>query len=404
MPTLFSLRDASGKIISVMASNVDDLLYGCKPEAEPAMQAILDAFNVRVQEVGTFRFCGKEVKQADDFSITVTAKDNTEKIRPIDIGVQRKLTDKCNAEETTLLRSVVAALAWVARQVRPDISFRVSKLQTVAGKGHIKDMREANKVLEFALNSSEQGVYFASTGIDWDDAVVCTITDASFCNESVEVNGVMEGNRSQQGYLVCLAPGGIINEKTAIIHPISWSSTVIKRVCRATLMAEAFAMIRGTEAGTRIRAAVVDMKGKLDLANWEESAASNMGHVWMTDCDSLYEHLVSPRLNTIENKRLAIDLMALRQQIWERGGERTQEVDHSSGDYPRWIDTSVMLADPLTKPMGAERLVETFRTGVFDMIPTAESLMIKNKNREARKNMRVKKNTMFPSAPTVSGG
>ena len=355
------------------------------------MKAILDAFNVREQNATSFRFCGKEVTQHEDFSITVTAKDNTEKIRPITIGVQRKATDKCNAEETTCLRSVVAALAWVARQVRPALSFRVSKLQTVAGKGHVKDMREANKVLDFALETSTQGVYFASTGIDWDDAVVCTITDASFCNESVYVDGVMEGNRSQQGYLVCLAPGDIINAKTATIHPISWSSTVIKRVCRATLMAEAFALIRGTEAGTRIRAAIVDMKGELDFHDWEESAASNMGHVWMTDCDSLYEHLVSPRFNTIENKRLAIDLMALRQQIWERGGERTQEVDHSSGDYPRWIDTSVMLADPLTKPMGAERLEETFSTGIFDMRPTAESLMIKSKNRVARKNMRSNK-------------
>ena len=64
-----------------------------------------------------------------------------------------------------------------------------------------------------------------------------------------------------------------------------------------------------------------------------------MGHVWMTDCDSLYEHWMSQRLNAIENKRLAIDLMALRQQIWERDGERTLVVDHSCGDYPRWIDT-----------------------------------------------------------------
>ena len=80
-------------------------------------------------------------------------------------------------------------------------------------------------------------------------------------------------------------------------------------------MAEAFAMIKGTEAGTRIRAAIVDMMGKLELRNWEETAARAMGHVWMTDCDSLYEHLMSPRLNAIENKRLAIDLMALRQQI-----------------------------------------------------------------------------------------
>ena len=45
------------------------------------------------------------------------------------------------------------------------------------------------------------------------------------------------------------------------------------------------------EAGTRLPAAIVDMKGKLDLRNWEESAANEMGHCWMTDCDRLYEHL-----------------------------------------------------------------------------------------------------------------
>ena len=149
-------------------------------------------------------------------------------------------------------------------------------------------------------------------------------------------------------------------------------------------MAETFGLIRATEAGIRLRAAIVDMKGKLDMRNWEESASSEMGHCWMTDCDSLYEHLIAPRRNSIENKRLQIDLMALRQQIWERGGERTLEVDHSCGDYPRWIDTSVMLADPLTKAMNAERLVATMETGNFDIPPTAESLMIKEQTGVAR--------------------
>ena len=199
------------------------------------------------------------------------------------------------------------------------------------------------------------------------------------------MDGIEEPGRSQQGYLVCLAPAGILNLDEAIIHPISWSSTHIKRVCRATLMAETFAMIKGTEAGTRIRAAIVDMKGKLNIRDWENSAAENMGHCWMTDCDSLFEHLMSQRLNSIENKRLAIDLMALRQQIWERSGERTLEIDHSCGDYPRWIDTSVMLADPLTKAMSCERLAHTMATGHFDLRPTAESLMIKEKNRQSRK-------------------
>jgi len=279
----------------------------------------------------------------------------------------------------------VASLAWVARQVRPGLSYRVSKLQSVAGKGFIKDLRECNKVLEYAQETSTQGIYFASNGIVWDEAVVATITDASFCNETVHIDGVPEPGRSQQGYLVCLAPAEVVNMTEAVIHPISWSSTHIKRICRATLMAETFAMIKGTEAGGRIRAAIVDMRGQLDMKNWEESAATAMGHVWMTDCESLYQHLMSQRLNAIENKRLAIDLMALRQQIWERGGERTLEIDHSCGDYPRWIDTSVMLADPLTKAMSSERLDATLSTGIFDMKPTAESIMIKEKNRALRK-------------------
>ena len=318
-------------------------------------------------------------------SRTVTAKDNTEKIRPIDIGDKRRGTDKNTAAETTCLRSVVAALAWVARQCRPGLSYRVSKLQSVAGNGFVKDMRDCNKVLEYAQETSSEGIHFSSSGFTWDDAVVCTVADASFCNETVKIDGIDEPGRSQQGYIVCLAPAGIVNLPEAIIHPISWGSTHIKRVCRATLMAETFAMIKGTEAGTRIRAAIVDMMGKLDMKDWENSAAQAMGHVWMTDCDSLYEHLMSQRLNTIENKRLAIDLMALRQQIWERDGERTLTVDHSCGDYPRWIDTSVMLADPLTKAMSSDRLTRTMMTGVFDMRPTAESLMIKEKNRACRK-------------------
>ena len=89
----------------------------------------------------------------------------------------------------------------------------------------------------------------------------------------------------------------------------------------------------------------------------------------MTDCDSLYEHLMSHRLNAIENKRLAIDLMAIRQQIWERDGENTLEVDHSCGDYPRRIDTSVVLADPLTKSISSDTLVRTLMTGRYDMRP-----------------------------------
>ena len=52
-----------------------------------------------------------------------------------------------------------------------------------------------------------------------------------------------------------------------------------------------------------------------------------------------------------------------------------------------------MLADPLTKAMHCDRLVATFETGNFDIRPTAESLMIKEKNRVARKNVKEKEKT-----------
>ena len=143
-----------GKIVGVMSSNVDDLLFGSLPGHEKQMQQVLDTFAVREQNETSFRFCGKEFVQHPDYSITVTAKDNTEKIRPIAIGERRKLSEQCNAGEITSLRSVVAALAWVARQVRPALSYRVSKLQSIANKAQIKDLRECNKTLELALELS----------------------------------------------------------------------------------------------------------------------------------------------------------------------------------------------------------------------------------------------------------
>ena len=44
-----------------------------------------------------------------------------------------------------------------------------------------------------------------------------------------------------------------------------------------------------------------------------------------------------------------------------------------------------MIADPLTKVMKADRMIRAVSTGIFDLTPTAESLMIKEKNRTARK-------------------
>ena len=116
------------------------------------------------------------------------------------------------------------------------------------------------------------------------------------------------------------------------------------------------------------------MRGQLTI-RWEETASAAMGHVWFTDCD-FSQH------QTVDHKRPAIVLSALEQLIWDNRDDCDEEVDGSKVDYPRWIDTSAMLSDCLTKSMTSGGLNETLSTGIFDMRPTEESLAIKAKKQE----------------------
>ena len=149
-------------------------------------------------------------------------------------------------------------------------------------------------------------------------------------------------------------------------------------------MAEAYALSNASEHGLRTRAAIVDMREQLNIRQWEETASAAMGHVMFTDCASLLSHLISPNTKQVDNKRLAIDLSALKQLIWDNRDDCDEEVDGSKGDAPRWIDTSAMRADCLTKTMNSGRLGEMMSTGIFDMRPTEESLAIKATNRKWR--------------------
>ena len=136
-------------------------------------------------ESGTFRFCGREVIQHSDFSVSVRCKDTTEKIEPVCFDpTGRKQTDLARDHEIAQLRSVVGSLVWVARQCRPQLSYGVNKLQSVCGIATLDDLRFANKLLQEAEESSDDGLFFKSGLFTWSKMEMLTITDASFGNES----------------------------------------------------------------------------------------------------------------------------------------------------------------------------------------------------------------------------
>ena len=159
------------------------------------------------------------------------------------------------------------------------------------------------------------------------------------------------------------------------IHPILWASNLVRRVCRSTIQAEAYTLQAGVEDGDVLRAAVTDIFGCLDVKRWEATSAKFVKQIWMTDCKSLELALSNPKCNKHSDKRLSIEIASLRQELWRKAGEKAgapfyddyKPADDQLTDIVRWIDTDVMIADPLTKAMEPTKLLEALKTNILDV-------------------------------------
>jgi hypothetical protein len=82
MKALYHMQ-VDGKIVFMLATHVDDMLWASAPGYEHIAERLLNRFSIKKVEEGKFRFCGREITQMDDGSITIRCKDNAEKVHPI---------------------------------------------------------------------------------------------------------------------------------------------------------------------------------------------------------------------------------------------------------------------------------------------------------------------------------
>ena len=137
----------------------------------------------------------------------------------------------------------------------------------------------------------------------------------------------------------------------------------------------------------RLRAALADAHGVFLRTDWEYHTARFMRNVWMIDCNSLNDHLRNATFTKCSDKRLSIDLAALRQMIWLTPDEELREdIGPDQPDMVRWIDTSCTVADCLTKRMRSDRLSECLRSSWLDLNPTDESVLCKMRKQKERTN------------------
>ena len=136
---------------------------------------------------------------------------------------------------------------------------------------------------------------------------------------------------SQIGFVIILATEEESREENSFKiqgNLVHWSSTKSKRVTRSVLASEIYGMVSGVDIAIAIKTTLDKITARLEIPQ--------IPIVVCTDSYSLYKCLV--KLGTTKEKRLMIDIMALRQSYERR---ELAEV--------RWINGQDNLSDAMTK-------------------------------------------------------
>ncbi|KAL2277541.1 hypothetical protein FJTKL_15374 [Diaporthe vaccinii] len=263
-----------------------------------------------------------------DGSICLKQKGQGTKIEPVD----PKATDRAQRYCEQRARG-----AYLASICQPEAAFNLSVAAQVTDPSD-DDCAKLNRRLQWQADNLERGLRYVP--IDLETAKLMVFVDGSFANN--------QDLSSQIGFVITL-----VNEKQSqnasqwdicgnIVH---WSSTKCKRVTRSVLASEIYGMVNGFDMGVVLATTVRQVTTCLEMPT--------VPLIICTDSYSLYECLV--KLGTTKEKRLMIDVMALRQSYERR---EIHEI--------RWIDGRL--------PASYLRVLRSWPTSSFLQTPKGEPL------------------------------
>ena len=306
--------------------------------------------------------------------------------------------------EINQLRSVLGSLNWVARVCRPDIAYQLSALQTVQKKAVVQDLMDCNALLRYVQGTPELGMFYKYGAYELETAVILSITDASHgADADVSKSGEKLGLRSQSGRILCLADQDFMQKGSGVVHIIEYHSNVIRRVCRSTLQSETLSMVQGYEEGEHLRSVLHGLRHDHHGNEWKIKAMDSVHLYQITDCRSLEAHLHQAGTGTTGDKRLAIDLSALRQVLWRQPGEEfgdplyCDKVPENGTTHAVWVETKTMVADGLTKKMKCVQLQTLLLEGTLTFDMNKEN----SKKQMAKERSELQNETEFASVPSL---
>jgi len=212
--------------------------------------------------------------------------------------------------------------AYLATICQPEAAFDLSVAAQVQNPQE-EDIKKLNVRLKWQMEHLDRGLSYIPLQLERTKLFV--FVDGSFANN--------QDLSSQIGYVIILATENatspyeenVFQIRGNLIH---WSSTKSKRVTRSVLASEIYGMVGGVDMAFAIKSTLDMILVRLDIPP--------IPIVVCTDSFSLYECLV--KLGTTTEKRLMIDVMALRQSYERR---ELAEI--------RWIHGQDNPSDSMTK-------------------------------------------------------
>ena len=295
----------------MILTHVDDfIIAGNSTFIEETINRVKKFLTVSKIERGSFRFTGVDV-QCLEHGIEVSMDDYVDSLES-DIVVRKgKRDEDLTKLELKLYRKMTGKIAWIAENVRPDLSFTALSMSKKSNSATLADLKGLNNVIE-KVKEKPAKVLFSKIGRK-DQIKIVGVGDASYrCDD-----------KSIGGNLVLL--GDKLHQKSS---PIFWKSKQISRTAHSAKDAETLNMLRLMDDS-------VSLARQVEILTFGSYKGVIPVELY-TDSEPTLESIASTK--QVDRKLLRNTVKDLKDKIL------SGEVKSIS-----WLSTKDMLSDVLTK-------------------------------------------------------
>ena len=368
-PCLYILFNEAEKTIDgILGMHVDDGICGGNSRFESKLDALEKKFSFGSKKVQTFNFTGIEVHQNSEGQIQMSQKNYVNKINPIKVSAQRKANPEAEItdEERHELRALIGSLQYAAVNTRPDLSSRLSYLQSEINRGKVSTLVDANKVLHEAKTHSDVKIVFQP--IKMEDLRFLAFSDASFASK--------KNPESHAGQIILATHKDISLNYSCPISALAWGCKKIQKVVVSTLAAETMSLSSTLDQLSWMRLfwawfvdPSIDWKHPKEalqkipqyVSTTTVAAQRNAQSIAVTDCKSLFDLVTRTAPPNCQEFRTALQAKAIKDLL-------------SEGVALRWVHSGAQLADSLTKIMENKFLRYTLQTGRYRLNDELQTL------------------------------